>query len=97
MQAIALSLKDCPVTTDTMQSEPSRSRDARVLDGTKGARKGKEQIHEGSGWRKRKKPVCNACVGFDIKLKWFVFYVLYPLIMFLFFMWLADLQSSAND
>ncbi|XP_010661681.1 uncharacterized protein LOC100262506 [Vitis vinifera] len=58
-QAIALSLKDCPVATDRLQSGPSQSSDAGVLDDTKSERKGKAQIQEGSGRRKRKKPITS--------------------------------------
>ena len=58
MQAIALSLKDCPVATDTLQSGPSQCSDVGVLDDIKGKRRGKKQIQEGAGRRKRKKPVC---------------------------------------
>lgn len=57
LQAIALSLKDCPMAKDTPQGGPSQSSDAGVVDDTKGKRRGKTQIQEGAGRKKRKKPV----------------------------------------
>lgn len=89
MQAIALSLKDCPVATDRLQSGPSQSSDAGVLDDTKSERKGKAQIQEGSGRRKRKKPVCFR-LGLVFILCWNGFFLMFSILLFCLIFYVVD-------